>query len=213
MAPFLPSLKALGGIAFLIATTPSVAKKHILLDESFPSALPPIESRDYMLTRSNWLGITPECDQGTVQSEEETEGPGAWSILTNNGDQILCTNTVASDQLRPLDDDDRSGSTNDSSQFKKNSGCFLSYKVLVRMQDGVEFTFDIEYDIQEGSVRRQVHSFQTVGLKSKVLSPLIKPNLIKLMQEENRRLTRIMNPHDLASAKIFRPSVNEKSVA
>lgn len=81
------------------------------------------------------------------------------------------------------------------------------------MQDGVEFTFDIEYDIQEGSVRRQVHSFQTVGLKSKVLSPLIKPNLIKLMQEENRRLTRIMNPHDLASAKIFRPSVNEKSVA
>ena len=176
----------------LIATTTSTAtRQKFLFEETFSSSLTPVESREFLLNRPNWLDIVPEFENGTIRNEEEVAGEGAWSMTAENGSHILCTDTISSD----ISFDDG-----------KVGGCFLKYNVVVTSTDGVQFTMDIEYDIQEGSVRRIVHGFDTIGLKSKIFKPLIKPSLIELMQEENRRLTRVMNPENPASGRILNSS-------
>jgi hypothetical protein len=214
-----------------LASTPSVVtaastsssskqqehQKQILLEEIFTTSLSPIESRDYMLHRPNWLRIVPNCDQGSIEHHDDKydgdgaevtltkrQQRGAWTITTNNGDEILCSDTVFSDRRRrdrfaAVDDHGNNSNVGDN-----DDGCFLSYNVFVNMhKEGVSFTFDIEYDILEGQVRRQVHSFQPIGWKSKMVSPLIKSGLVELMQEENKRLTTVMNTDNPKNAKIL----------
>lgn len=206
-------------------------QKQILLDETFTSSLTPTESRDYMLSRKNWLQIVPNCEQGNIQEDPETESDkkqsgeekrnddddglhrvrGSWTITTNNGDDILITDTKFSDR-RVCDRFDNVDDIVDGvqSRWHAQDGCLLSYNVFVNMyKDGVSFTFDIEYDIRPGFVRRQAHSFRPIGWKAKMVTPLIKSGLVELMQEENRRLSAIMNaPHNPSNAKIVYSSTN-----
>mmetsp|Transcript_37621 Transcript_37621/g.91445 ORF Transcript_37621/g.91445 Transcript_37621/m.91445 type:complete len:362 (-) Transcript_37621:3128-4213(-) len=212
--------------------------KQVLLDETFTSSLSPTESRDYMLKRRNWLQVVPNCEEGSIT--EEKEGPedlecrtdeqqqqqqqddlrrvrGSWTIKTNNGDDIICSDTVFSDDRRLPERFIGSGGGGGGGEHEskddhssREDGCYLRYNILVNMhKDGVSFTFDIEYDIRPRSVRRFVHSFQPIGWKSKMVSPLIKSGLVELMQEENQRLTKAMNSlphHDLTNARILHSS-------
>ena len=186
-----------------------------------------------MLTRRNWLQIVPNCDQGSITEEDEDDHHhqqqqqhddlrrvrGSWTIKTNNGDDIICSDTVFSEHRRfperftVSEGDEGDGGGEHESVNDDNSsedGCYLRYNILVNMhKEGVSFTFDIEYDIRPRSVRRFVHSFQPIGWKSKMVAPLIKSGLVELMQEENRRLTNTMNSlphHDLSNARILHSS-------
>lgn len=170
-----------------IATT---TKANLLFEEEWTSSLSPLEARDFLTTKSNWLNIVPECEDGTIK-DETSEGDGAWSITATNGSYILCTDTVKSDKSFDEPDID---------------GCYLKYNVKVISKDGVKMTIDIEYDIQETSVKRIVHGFDTIGLKSKIFKPLIKGPLIELMQEENRRMSIMMNPNNPENGKIIMSS-------
>ena len=180
--------------AFATSTVPrtktTTTKADLLFEEEWTSSLSPSEAREFLTTKSNWLSIVPECEDGTIQ-EETSEGDGAWSITATNGSYILCTDTVKSD--KSFDDDEI-------------DGCYLKYNVKVRSKDGLQMTIDIQYDISETSVRRIVYGFDTIGIKSKIFKPLIKGPLIELMQEENRRMSLMMNPKNPQNGKIIMSS-------
>ena len=191
------------GIDDLTTTTrkQSRQREKFLFEETFTSSLTPNESRDYLLCKTNWLDIVPEFENGTVNENEEkvTGDPGSWSMTAENGSHILCTNTISSDT-----------SFDDNDDNNDEDGCFLKYNVVVTSTDNVQFTIDIEYDIKEGSVTRIIHGFDTIGLKSKIFKPLIKSPLIELMQEENRRLTKVMNPDNPSNGSIIHSSITKK---
>ena len=152
--------------------------------------------------------------QQKQQDDDLRRVRGSWMIKTNNGDDIICSDTVFSEDRRFPERFIVSGGGDGEGEHESvnnhnssEDGCYLRYNILVNMhKDGVSFTFDIEYDIRPRSVRRFVHSFQPIGWKSKMVAPLIKSGLVELMQEENRRLTKAMNSlphHDLANARIL----------
>ena len=128
-------------------------QKKLLHTDQWKTKMTPLQVREYLTTRTTWLGITPECDQGTIKDEPK-EAPDAWSITSNDGSIILCTNTQQCD----------------CNKQKLTSGepCHLSYNIRVTTppsllaKEGAVFTFDIEYELGQSSIRRTVYDIETV---------------------------------------------------
>ena len=128
-------------------------QKKLLHTDQWATNMSPLQAREYFTTRSTWLKITPDCDQGTI-ADEPKEASDAWSITSNDGSIILCTNTQQCD----------------CNKKKLTSGepCHLSYNIKVTTppsllaKEGAVFTFDIEYELGQSSIRRTVYDIETV---------------------------------------------------
>ena len=197
MAPFLNSigfaltaLIASPAISFSSSSTfsPSVKlytdtarAKKLLHEDTWTSGMSPAAARQYLTTRSTWLDVTPDCENGSIADEVDKEFPDAWSITSGDGTHILCRNTVQCD-------------CNEKMKKKSSEPCYLSYNVQVTTgKEGAVFTFDIEYSLgHDGTIRRTVYDIETVGMKSHVLKPLIRKPLIGMIKEENEKLKRFM---------------------
>mmetsp|Transcript_36664 Transcript_36664/g.76942 ORF Transcript_36664/g.76942 Transcript_36664/m.76942 type:complete len:188 (-) Transcript_36664:104-667(-) len=144
--------------------------KNLMIEESWKSSMSPTAAREYFTTRSTWLEVTPDCKNGFITDEESKTGEvGAWSLTSEAGTNILIRNTIQGDD-------------------------YLSYNVKVKSEDNLEFTFDIEYHLaRDGTIRRTAYDIETIGMKSKILKPLIRGGLIGMIQEENDKLKVFMN--------------------
>mmetsp|Transcript_21921 Transcript_21921/g.53012 ORF Transcript_21921/g.53012 Transcript_21921/m.53012 type:complete len:207 (-) Transcript_21921:96-716(-) len=155
--------------------------KKVLHEDSWKSNMSPCAAREYLTTRSTWLKITPDCENGSISDEVDKEFADAWSITSGDGTHILCRNTVQCN-------------CHEKMRRKDGEPCYLSYNIKVTTsKEGAQFTFDIEYELaHDGTVRRTVYDIETIGLKSSLLKPLIRSPLIGMIQEENEKLRNFM---------------------
>ena len=74
----------------------------------------PAAARQYLTTRSTWLDVTTDCENGIIADEVDKEFLDAWSITSRDGTHILCRNTVQCD-------------CNEKMKKKSSEPCYLSY--------------------------------------------------------------------------------------
>ena len=127
--------------------------RKLLHTDEWNTKMTPLQAREYFTTRTTWLKVTPDCDEGTI-ADEPKEAPDAWSITSNDGSIILCTNTQQCDCNKQ--------------KAANGEPCHLSYNIRVTTppsllaKEGAVFTFDIEYELGQSSVRRTVYDIETV---------------------------------------------------
>ena len=128
-------------------------QKKLLHTDQWNTKMTPLQVREYLTTRTSWLKVTPDCDKGTIKDEPK-EAPDAWSITSNDGSIILCTNTQQCDCNKQ--------------KAANGEPCHLSYNIRVTTppillaKEGAVFTFDIEYELTQSSIRRTVYDIETV---------------------------------------------------